>query len=166
MRRRSSFALIAGLIVVLLVSVVTQLWAFPAEVQRIATTFPEVEPLVVPGVIWGVIAIACWQAIAVIGLRLVVLSRDHRLNASDYGWLWAIIGCLLAFLVLVVSAFLALSVMGYSTPAMLALIGVGLVTLIAAGWLGLFLWTRPLARQYWNAQGRRVHPRDLKPGTH
>jgi hypothetical protein len=41
---------------------------------------------------------------------------------------------------------------------MLALIGVGLVTLIAAGWLGLFLWTRPLARQYWKPQGGRVPP--------
>jgi drug/metabolite transporter (DMT)-like permease len=152
MRRRSSVALIAVLIVVLVVSVVTQVWAFPAEVQRIATTFPEVEPLVVPGVVWGVVAIACWQAIAVIGLRLVVLSRDHPLNASDYGWLWAIIGCLLAFIVLVVAAFIVLSVLGYSPPAMLGLIGAALLALIAAGSLGLFLWNRPLARHYVRSQ--------------
>ena len=160
MRRETSFALIAALIVVLLVSVVTQVWAFPAMVQRIATTFPEVEPLVAPGIAWGVIAIACWQAIAVIGLRLVVISRDHRLNASDYGWLRAIIGCLLAFVVLVASAFIALSVMGYSTPAMLGLIGAGLLALIAAGGLGLFLWTRPLARHYSHAGGCK---RDVNP---
>ena len=148
MRRASSFALTAVLLVVLLVLVVVQVWALPSEVQRIVATFPEVEPLAVPAVIWGVIAIACWQAIAVIGLRLVMLARDRRLNASSYGWLRGIIGCLLAFVGLVASAFIALSVMGYSTPVMLELIGVGFVALVAAGSLGLFLWTRPLARHY------------------
>jgi hypothetical protein len=148
MRRGNSVALTAVLIVVLFVSVFMQAWAFPTEVGRVVATFPEVEPLAVPSVIWGVIAIACWQAVAVIGLRLAFLARDHRLNASAYGWLRAMIGCLLGFIVLVASAFVALSVMGYSTPVMLGLIGAGLLALIAAGALGLFLWTRPLARHY------------------
>ena len=142
MRRGISFALIAVLLVLLLLSVFTQVWVLPSAVENVAAVFPEVKPLVVPSVIWGVIAIACWQAIAVIGLRLVMLARDHRFDASAYRWLWAMVGCLLAFIVLVASAFIALSVMGYSTPAMLGLIAGGLLAAIAAGSLVLFLGTR------------------------
>ena len=142
MRRGISFALIAVLLVLLLLSVFTQVWVLPSAVENVAAVFPEVKPLAVPSVIWGVIAIACWQAVAVIGLRLVMLARDHRFDASAYGWLWAMVGCLLAFIVLVTSAFIALSVMGYSTPAMLGLIAGGLLAAIAAGSLVLFLGTR------------------------
>lgn len=142
MRRGVSYALIAALLVVLLLSVFAQVWVLPSEAKSVAATFPETEPLVVPSIIWGVIAIVCWQAVAIIGLRIVMLARDHRFDASAYGWLRAIVGCLLAFIVLVVAAFIALSVMGYSTPVMLGLIAVGIVALIAAGSLVLFLGTR------------------------
>jgi hypothetical protein len=149
-RRRISFALTAALLVLLLVSVFTQVWILPAEVERVVAVFPEVEPLAVPSVIWGVVAIACWQAVAVMGLPLVIRARDRRLDVSAYGWLRAMVGCLLAFVVLVVTAFIALTVMRYTTPGvMLGLIGGALLALIAVGSLALFLGTRPLARHYW-----------------
>jgi quinol-cytochrome oxidoreductase complex cytochrome b subunit len=70
-------------------------------------------------------------------------ARHHRFNASAYGWLRAIVGCLLAFVVLAVAAFIALNVMGYLTAGvMLGLIGAGLIALIAVGSLVLFLATR------------------------
>ena len=143
MRRGISFALTGVLLVLLLLSVFTQVWVLPSEVERVVAAFPEVKPLAIPSVIWGVIAIACWQVVAVIGLRLAILARDHRFDASAYGWLRAMVGCLLAFIVLVVSAFIALSVMGYTTPGvMLGLAAGGLVALIAVGSLVLFLGTR------------------------
>ncbi|WP_035880912.1 DUF2975 domain-containing protein, partial [Cryobacterium sp. MLB-32] len=128
MRRWTSFALNALLLVLLVLSVFAQAWALPHEVDTLVSVFPEVKPLAVPSIIWGVVAIACWQAVALIGLRLVVLIRDHRFDSSSYGWLRAMVGCLLAFIVLVVSAFIALSVMGYTTPGvMYGLIAGGLV---------------------------------------
>ncbi|MBG0740639.1 DUF2975 domain-containing protein [Paeniglutamicibacter antarcticus] len=152
MRRGTSFALLTGLLVLLLFSVFVQVRALPAEVQRVTAVFPEVIPIEVPSVVWGVIAIACWQAVALIGLRIVVLARDHKFDPSAYGWLRAIVGCLLLFIVLVVSAFIALNVMGYGTPGvLLGLIGGGLMALIGASSLALFLGTRPFRGNYSHA---------------
>jgi Protein of unknown function (DUF2975) len=146
-RRGISIALIAVLVVLLLLSVFTQMWVLPSEVERVAATFPAVEPLSAPSVIWGVVAIGCWQAIAVIGLRLVVLARDHRFDSSSYGLLRAIVGCLVAFVVLVTSAFIALSVMGYTTPVMLGLIACGVVALLIVVPLLVFLGANSVDRQ-------------------
>ncbi|MCU1584554.1 MAG: hypothetical protein JWM49_1110 [Microbacteriaceae bacterium] len=149
MRRGNFFAVTAVLLVLLLLSVFTQVWALPSAVESVVAVFPEVKPLAVPSVIWGVIAIACWQAVGVIGLRIAALARDDRFDASAYGWLRAMVGCLLVFIVLVVSAFVALNVMGYTTPGvMLGLIGGGLIAVIAVGCLVLFLVTRPALRHY------------------
>ena len=148
MRRGMSFALTAVLVVVLLVCLFVQVWVLPSAVVGLVTVFPEVDRLAVPAVIWGVVAIACWQAVAVIGLRLVVLVRDHRFDSSSYGWLRAIVGCLLAFIVLVASAFIALSLMGYSTPAMLGLIAGGLVALLIVVALLMFLGANSVVRQH------------------
>jgi hypothetical protein len=152
MRRGISFALTALLLVLLLLSVIAQVWILPSEVERVVAVFPEVKPLAVPSVIWGVVAIACWQVIAVIGLRLAILVRDHRFDSSSYGWLRAIVGCLLAFIVLVVSAFIALSVMGYATPAMLGLIAATLVAVIIVVALLVFLRASSVVREYSRAR--------------
>ncbi|EMQ98454.1 DUF2975 domain-containing protein [Paeniglutamicibacter gangotriensis] len=144
MRRRNLFALTAVLLVLLVLSVVTQVWILPSEVRSVVAVFPEVNPIA--------IAIACWQVAAVIGFKLVHLARDHGLDASNYGWIQAMIGCILAFIVLVLAAFITLNIMGYTPPGvMLGLIGGGILAMIAAGSLALFLGTRPLARQYWKS---------------
>lgn len=133
MTRRTSFALIAGLRILLLMSVFAQVWIIPSAVERAVAVFPEVEPLAVPAIIWGICAIACWQAIAVIGLRLVICARDHKFDPSTDKWQRAMVGCLLAFLALVVAAFIALNVLAYTPPGvMLGLIAGGLIALIAA----------------------------------
>ena len=65
-----------------------------------------------------------------------MLARQRRIELVR-GWLLATVGCLLAFLVLVVAAFIALSVMGYTTPGvMIGLIGGGLLGLVVVGALG------------------------------
>jgi hypothetical protein len=151
MRRGISFGLTAVLLVLLLLSVFTQVWALPSAAARVRAVFPEVEPLAGPSVIWGVIAIGCWQAVALIGLRLAMLARDRRLEPSAYGWIRAMVGCLLAFIVLVVAALIGLIMMGYTTPGVTyGLISGGIIALIAVGSLILFLGTRPLARHYWH----------------
>lgn len=142
MRRGIAFALSAVLLVLLLLSVFGQVWVLPSAAERVVATFPETRPFMASSIIWGVVAIACWQAVAIIGLWLVMLARQHRFGPAAYGWLWAMVGCLLAFMVIAVSAFVALRAIGYATPAMLGLIGGGLLALIAAGSLVLFLVTR------------------------
>ncbi len=145
MRRRALFALISVLLVLLLLSVFAQVRVLPTAIANVVAVFPEVKPLVVPSVIWGVIAIACWQAVGLIGVRLAILARDYRFDASAYKWLRAMIDCLLGFIVLVGSAYIALSVKGYTTPGvMYGLIGGGLLALIGVVSLALFLATRPV----------------------
>jgi len=148
MRRALSFALMVVLVVVLLLGLFMQVWVLPSTVVNVLTVFPEVHSLAVPAVIWGVVAIACWQVVALIGLRLVIVVRDHRFNSSSFGLLRAIVGCLLGFIVLVAFAFIALSVMGYSTPAMLGLIAGGLVALIIVVALCRFLGANSVVRQH------------------
>lgn len=149
MARRTAFALTAGLLVLLVSSVFAQVWLVPSAVEKAVAVFPEVRPLAVPAILWGICAIACWQAIAVIGLRLVVRARDNRFDSSANKWLGAVIGCLLVFIVLVVAAFIALNVLGYTTPGvMLGLIAGGFTAIIAATSLVLFLGTKPTMRQY------------------
>ncbi len=145
MRRRAMFVLISVLLVLLLLSVFAQVRVLPTAIAKVIAVFPEVKPLSVPSVIWGVFAIACWQAVGLIGVRLAILARDYRLDASAYKWLRAMIGCLLGFIVLVGSACVALSVMGYTTPGvMYGLIGGGLLALIGVVSLAMFLATRPV----------------------
>jgi len=147
MNRAISIGLITLLLAALAVSVGLQVWVLPRGVQSVVDAFPEVDPLAVPGIVWGVSAIACWQAIAVISLRIVVLARARTFNAATSGWLRAIVGYLLVFLALVVGAFTALTVQGYTTPgAMLGLIVCGLIAVVALIWLGMFLASRPAAR--------------------
>ncbi len=144
MSRRNLFAVTAVLLILLILSVFTQVWLLPSEVKNVVAVFPETNPIAVPAIIWGAVAIACWQVVAgLIGLKLVHLARDHGLDASNYGWIQAMIGCIVAFIVLVVVAFIALNVLGYTTPAMLGLIGGGVLAMIVAGSLALFLGTRP-----------------------
>jgi hypothetical protein len=144
---RGTTSVLATLLALMLVaSVLVQVWAFPATVAGVAETFPEVDYLVVPGVVWGVLAIACWQAIGVILLRTVALARAHRLDATAYGWLWAVVGCLMVFLMLVAAAVVGLTAWGYSTPAMLALNAAGMLSAIAGVSLVGFLISRPAAR--------------------
>ena len=143
MRSGLSFALTAVLLVLLLLSAFIQVWILPSAVEHTVALFPEVEPIAAPAIIWGVTAIACWQAIAVMCLRILMLARGHRLGESAYGWLYAIVGCLLAFLVLVAAALIALTVLKYDTPGlMLGLFASGLVAFIAVCSLGLPLATR------------------------
>lgn len=149
MSRRTSYALIASLLVLLLLSVFVQVWVLPVAVERVVSVFPEVRRLTLPAIVWGVCAIACWQAIAVIGLHLLRRAHDHGAESSTYKWLRALIGCLLAFIVLVGSAFIALNAMGYTPPGvMIGLLAGGLIALVALGSLVLFLGNRPLIRQY------------------
>jgi hypothetical protein len=142
-RRGISFALTAVLLALLVFSVLLQVWFLPAEVGAVGVVFPETKPIAVPSIVWSVIAIACWQAVAVMCLRIGMLRRRHRFNAAAYGWLRAIVGCLLAYIILAVAAFIALNAMGFTTPGvMLGLIGTGLIAVIIVASLLLFLGTR------------------------
>lgn len=147
MRQKVSVALTALLLVGLLASLAIQVWILPAAVNSVVTTFPEVEPLSALAIIWGILAIACLQVAAVIGLRVVALARARSVASSSYGLLRAVLGCLAAFSVLVLAAFITLNVIGYATPGVvLGLIVVGVFAVIVAVSIFIFLGTRPAAR--------------------
>ncbi|MET4001776.1 hypothetical protein ABIB48_000474 [Arthrobacter sp. UYCu511] len=152
MRRGTSTALMTGLLIVLLFLVYIQVRVLPTAVEQVISTFPEVSNIAVPAIIWGVLAIACWQAVALIGLKIVALARKDKFGPPAYGWLRAIVGCLLAFIILGISAFIALNILGYGTPGvLLCLIGGDLIALIGASSLSLFLGTRPFRGHYAHA---------------
>ena len=132
MPRLTSVMLSLLLLGLLLASVYLEAWVLPREIDRTTATFPQTTPLAVPGLAWGIAAIACGQAIVLIGFRLVALSRKGTFEGSAAPWLRAIVACLLAFIALIVVAFVTLAVSGYGSPAMVELILMGVFALIAA----------------------------------
>lgn len=142
--RRAFFALFVALVAFLLLSVMVQVWVLPAAVERAVSLFPEVSPLAVPAILWGVCVVLCWQAIAVIGLQQVRRSLENRVDSSTHRWIGAMIGCLLVFAALVLFAFIELNEAGYTPPGvMLGLVTGGLMALISAAALALFLGSSP-----------------------
>ncbi len=138
------FALVVALVALLLLSVVVQVWVWPAAVERTVSLFPEVGSLAGQAILWGVCAVLCWQVIAVIGLELVRRALGNRADSSIRRWIGAVIGCLLVFAALVTVAFIALNERGYTPPGvMLGLVTAGLIALISAGALAVFLGSNP-----------------------
>jgi hypothetical protein len=83
----------------------------------------------------------------VIGLQQVRRALELRADSSSHRWIGAVIGCLLAFAALVAFAFIALNETGYTPPGvMLGLVTGGLIALISAGALALFLGSSPSLR--------------------
>lgn len=147
--RKILFALFVALVALLLLSVVVQVWAWPAAMERTVSLFPEVRPLAAQATLWGVCAVLCWQVIAVIGLELVRRALEHRADSSTRRWLGAVIGCLLVFAALVIAAFIVLNERGYTPPgAMIGLFTGGLIALISAGALSVFLASNPSLSMY------------------
>lgn len=72
-RRRASLVMIAVLVALLLLSLFIQVWALPTEVGRWVSEYPVLEPLATPGIIWEVVAIACWQFISLLCVAYLVL---------------------------------------------------------------------------------------------
>lgn len=149
MRRGTIVSLFVVFLGLLVFSVVVQVWFLPSEVRAVVTVFPEVQPLAVTSVIWGVLAIACWQIAGILALGLIWHTYRHHFDASTHGRLRTMIVCLILFIALVVAALIALNIMGYSTPGvMFGLIGTGLLAVIGATSLAIFLGSRPLAGRY------------------
>ncbi|MCB5281497.1 MULTISPECIES: DUF2975 domain-containing protein [unclassified Arthrobacter] len=147
--RRTLFALSVALVALFLLSVVVQVWVWPAAVERTVFLFPEVGPLAAQAILWGVCAVLCWQVIAVIGLELVRRALGNRADSSTRRWIGAVIGCLLAFAAIVTVAFTALNERGYTPPGvMLGLFAGGLIALISAGALAVFLGSSPSLSMY------------------
>ena len=147
--RRSAAAVLAALLLLLLLSVVVQAWVLPAAVERAASLYPEVRPLTVPAIVWGVCSIACWQAIAVIAVQLLRRGRGRPSGIAPGTLLAAAGGCLAAFVVLVIAAFIALNGLGYTPPGvMLGLLAAGFTALIALGSLAFLAANGSLLRHY------------------
>jgi hypothetical protein len=130
----------------LLVSVLIQVWALPSMVDQAVTWFSEVKSIAIPSMVWGTVAILCWQVAAAGGIHVLALARTGKFDASAYGWLRGVLGCLIVFVALVVSAWIALGVLEWATPGViLGLFVSGVMALVAIISLVLFLQTRPAA---------------------
>jgi hypothetical protein len=119
MSRGTAVVLTGLLVLAVLVSVLVQVWALPFLADQVVSTFPEVKPIVVPSIIWGIVAIFCLQVAAVFGIRVLALARTGKLDASFYRWLRAVVACLILFVVLVVFAWVVLSVLEWATPGVI-----------------------------------------------
>ena len=120
-----------------------QLAFLPTEVEALKAAFPVVAPISTLAIIWGEVAIACWEAMALICLPLIFLSQNHRLPESFFRLLKVILGLLFTYILLAVAALVALVAMEFTTPGvMLGLIGTCLISLILFSALGLYLVTR------------------------
>lgn len=137
------------LAVALLVSVLIQVWALPSMVDQVVIAFPEVRPIAVSSIVWGIVAILCLQVAAVIAIRVLALARAGKFDASAYGWLRAVLACLIAFVALVVLAWVALSVLEWATPGVvLGLFVGGVMALAAITFLVRLLRKGPPLRRY------------------
>ena len=109
-----------------------QVWALPSMAHRVAETFPEVRPIVVPSIAWGIVAILCLQVAAVIGMRVLTLVRSGRSDASAHRLLRAVLACLIVFVALVAVAWTALTVLEWATPGVVLGLFIGGVLAIVA----------------------------------
>lgn len=142
-RRGTAFGLWAAILILLALSVATQVWAFPSAVRHIAEIFPEIQPIEGTSVVWGVIAIAFLQAVAVVCLQIIRLARVNKSNESIYRWLWVVAAMLVAFAVLTGVALIMLNALDFLAPGvMLGLIAAGLSASITAGAIALRVGTR------------------------
>ncbi|AZS46128.1 DUF2975 domain-containing protein [Microbacterium oxydans] len=122
------------LVLLALLSVLVEVAFLPQLGQSMVEVFPETEPLLVPGLIWGILVIACGQAVLLIVWKLLSLVRRDRLfSESAFPWIRAIIGFSLGALAIVVVGFIAANAMGYTPPlVMYGLIGLALLCLAFA----------------------------------
>lgn len=131
MHRTTSNLLTALIAIFLFCTVLGQLYV-PRVVESVQRAFPEVEPIATFSVVGAIFALMCWQGIALIGLKLVSLSRRAKLNREARPWVQGILVLLIVFLVLTVGAFILLNMMGFANPgAILILLGAGLVVTIS-----------------------------------
>ncbi|MCU1403700.1 MAG: hypothetical protein JWQ43_3 [Glaciihabitans sp.] len=136
MNRGIASASIGLLLVALLGSVCVQAWAVPSTVARVVSTFPEVQPIALPSIAWGVIATLCWQVAAVVGIRVLALVRAGKYEASASGWWRTVVICLAVYTALVIAAWVTLSVLEWATPGVIfglfvsGVAAVGAITLL------------------------------------
>lgn len=143
MRRVLAIILTTALIIFLGFCLYLQVQGIPSGARAIGKTFPEVERLVLPSIIWGIFAVACWEGLAILGLRVVTLAWKNKLGLSILPTLRAMVACLALFFVLAALAFIVLGAMGYLTGgAMLGLLGSGLIALCGASGLGIYIGSR------------------------
>ena len=142
-RRGTAFGLSAAILILLVLSVAAQVWAFPSAVSHFAEIFPEIQPIAGTSVVWGVIAIALLQLVALVCLQIIRLARVNKSHESIYRWLWVVAAMLAAFAVLTGVTLFMLEALDFLAPGiMLGLIGAGLSASIAAGAIALRVGTR------------------------
>jgi hypothetical protein len=81
------------LVVILLGTVVAQVWFFPLLAQELAITFPEVAWLRVPMLVVVILAILAVQvSLLAVWKLLAMVERDSVFSESAFGWVNVIIG--------------------------------------------------------------------------
>ena len=127
------------LVLLFLFSLLVEGYFVPRLGLDVVHVFPEAWDLFVPALVWSILFIGCGQAILVVVGRLVSLvARERIFSSAAVPWVRALIVVAVIALVLLVAAFVALSVREYTPPlAMYGLIGLFLLCLTFA----LVVWT-------------------------
>ncbi len=124
MRRSTAVTLTVGLVALIGTLLVGQT-VLPSWGRSVRAMYPEAHRIVTPAVVWGIVVLACLQAVAVIALRLVASARAGRTATGSARAGLVLLG---AVLVQVVVGFVGLSWLGFGQPGvMLGLIAIGLV---------------------------------------
>lgn len=124
MRKGTAVTLTVGLVTLIGALLVGQT-VLPSWGRSVRAMYPEAQQIVTPAVVWGIVVLACLEAVAVIALCLVASARAGR---TATGSARAALVLLATVLVQVVVGLIGLSWLGFAQPGvMLGLIVIGLL---------------------------------------
>jgi Protein of unknown function (DUF2975) len=119
----------AAIALLLVASLVGQLWFIPLAAWEVVSELPAAAPLQLPGILGCVAIVACVQVALVALWRLLSLVAHERIiDASAFRWVTAIIAAAAAAAALFAAALATLSVANAMPPSVGALLVIGLLT--------------------------------------
>lgn len=125
-----AWTLFGAIVIVISASLVAEIWILPTTVARTIDTFPETRPFVGYGLAWAILAFSCWQALLILVLVAVQAHRRHRPIRTV---LRAMLGLLVAIVLLAAAGFVALTALAFATPGVM----LGLIAMAALGIVGI-----------------------------
>lgn len=120
-------SLVGAAVIGISVSVVTEIWLLPAIMTHLAERFPETRPYLAYGLVWSVVVFCCWQALLVLVLVAVNARRHHRAVRT---LVRAMLGLLVAIVLLAIVGFVALTLLAFATPG--AVLALGAMAFVGA----------------------------------
>lgn len=146
MQRTTILALKALIVVLLAMLLLAQVYIVPLVAAQSAWRYHEISYLQVPGIIIGILFLACVQAVLLCVWQLLSLvGRDAIFSERAFPWVDVSLGAVLAATVLVIVTFITLTAAGVSNGSISLLCVLGIV--VGAGLSLLIVVLRGLLRK-------------------